>query len=106
MIKRYSNLAAKRKASVRLKLKRGKVRLNVFRSNKKIYAQIIDVSGKTVAGASGEKKVDAAYEVGKKIAEKAKKRGISQMILDRGRYKYHGRVKALAQGAREGGLKL
>ncbi|HEV7351388.1 50S ribosomal protein L18 [Telluribacter sp.] len=90
-------------------------RLSVFRSNTKISAQIIDdEKGVTLASASslelGEKKwntnVEAAQEVGKKIAEKAQTAGVSAVVFDRNGYLYHGKVKALAEGAREGGLKF
>src|SRR5690554_2194120 len=91
-------------------------RLAVFRSNKEIYAQIIDdVSGKTIIAASsrdkdidGSKlnKVEAAKLVGQAIAQKALQAGIETVAFDRGGYLYHGRVKSLADGAREGGLKF
>jgi large subunit ribosomal protein L18 len=89
-------------------------RLVVFRSNRGIAAQLVDdVEGKTLAAASwlekrGAKgtKTDQATEVGKVLAEKAKKAGIERAVFDRGGYLYHGRVKALAEAAREGGLKL
>ena len=90
-------------------------RLAVFRSNKGIFAQLIDdESGRTLAGASwlGLKKsfkgnrIEQAGEVGKTLAEAAKKAGIEAVVFDRGGYLYHGRVKALAEGAREGGLKF
>ena len=91
-------------------------RLSVFRSGKQIYAQVIDdIKGVTLAAAStldkdvkaksGANK-DAAGEVGKLVAERAKKAGVEKVVFDRGRYIYHGRVKALAEGAREGGLKF
>ena len=91
-----------------------KPRLCVFRSNKHIYAQLIDdVQKKTILAASDEKikkgkktKVDLAKEIGKTIAEKALEKKIEKVIFDRGPYKYHGRVKAVAEGAREGGLKF
>jgi large subunit ribosomal protein L18 len=95
---------------------RGRLRLSVFRSSKHIYAQVIDDSdGKTLAAASsrdvdlkGKLKtgadVAAAAEVGKLVAERAAKAGVKEVVFDRGRYLYHGRVKALADGAREGGL--
>ena len=95
---------------------RGRLRLSVFRSSKHIYAQIIDdAAGKTVAAASSrdvdlkEKiktgaDVSAATEVGKLVAERAAKAGVKEVVFDRGRYLFHGRVKALADGAREGGL--
>ncbi len=90
-------------------------RLTVFRSNKQIYAQLIDDSkGVTLVAASSynnkaaEKlaKVDQAAVVGKEIAEKAIKAGISTVVFDRNGYLYHGRVKSLADSAREGGLKF
>ena len=90
-------------------------RLAVFRSNKEIYAQLIDdVSGKTIAAASSRdkgidangNKTDAAKLVGKDIAEKAIKAGVETIAFDRGGYLYHGRVKSLAEGAREAGLKF
>ena len=90
-------------------------RLDVFRSAKHIYAQLIDdEAGVTLAAASTLDKdfngyggnVDAATQVGKNIAAKALEKGITEVVFDRGGYVYHGRVKALADGAREGGLKL
>lgn len=91
-------------------------RLSVFRSNKQIYAQLIDdVNGVTMMAASsgmkdfqGSKgpKVDMAREVGKQLAAKAVQGGITSVVFDRGGYLYHGRVKALAEGAREGGLQF
>ena len=90
-------------------------RLAVFRSNKGIFAQLIDDdSGRTITGASwlGLKKsfkgnkTEQAAEVGKTLAESAKKAGIEAVVFDRGGYLYHGRVKALAEAAREGGLKF
>ena len=100
---------------------RGKVRgtaerprLMVFRSNRGIFAQLVDdASGKTIAGASWMtvkslkgNKTDQAREVGKALAAAAGKAGIESVVFDRGGYLYHGRVKALADGAREGGLKF
>jgi large subunit ribosomal protein L18 len=89
-------------------------RLSIHRSNKQIYAQLIDdVAGITLASFSSAakeaeiakgKKVDVAKEVGKAIAAKAIQSGIKAVVFDRGGYLYHGRVKALAEGAREGGL--
>jgi len=89
-------------------------RLSVYRSNKQIYAQLIDdISGVTLAAASSASKdmeavkgnkVEIAKAVGKAIAEKATQSGIKSVIFDRGGYLYHGRVKSLAEGAREGGL--
>jgi len=90
-------------------------RLSVFRSNKQIYAQVIDDStGKTLASASSYKnkaadkktKVEQAAVVGKELAEKATKAGIEVVVFDRNGYLYHGRVKSLADSARESGLKF
>ena len=90
-------------------------RLNVFRSEANIYAQVIDdVSGVTLASASSLEKgfsglgsnCEAAKKVGQAIAERAKAKGISTVVFDRGGYVYHGRVQSLAEGAREGGLKF
>jgi len=109
----------RRKQRVRRTIKKvayGRPRLSVFRSDKNIYAQIIDdVKGVTVAQASsleealkGKLKTgadkDAAVAVGKLVAERAVKAGIKDVVFDRGGYIYHGRVKALADAAREGGL--
>ncbi len=91
-------------------------RLSVFRSNKEIYAQVIDdTSGKTLAAASSRDKdlsdakgtkSEIATAVGKALADKAIKAGVETVAFDRGGYLYHGRVKSLAEGAREGGLKF
>ncbi len=89
-------------------------RLSVFRSNRHIYAQIVDdASGRTLAAASsmegslevaGKKKTEQASEVGKAVAARARAAGIEAVVFDRGGNLYHGRVKALAEGAREAGL--
>ncbi len=88
-------------------------RLSVFRSNLHVHAQIInDIDGRTIVSASsvgrktkkGETKIDVARDVGVKIAKEAREQGIERVVFDRGPYKYHGRVKALAEGARESGL--
>jgi large subunit ribosomal protein L18 len=80
-------------------------RLSVFRSNKRIYAQVIDdVRGHTLAAAGSQR--EAAAEVGKRVAERAKGAGVERVVFDRGGFKYHGRVRALADGAREGGLEF
>ena len=86
-------------------------RLSVYRSSKAIYCQLIDdLKGVTLAAASSKgvsgNKTDQAVEVGKIIAERAKATGIETIVFDRGGYRYHGRVRALADGAREGGLKF
>lgn len=114
-------LQARRKQRVRTKLRKvsgGEPRLSVFRSSKNIYAQIIDdKAGRTVASASSLEKdlrgqlktgadCDAASAIGKLIAERAQSAGVKKVIFDRGGYLYHGRVKALADGAREGGLEF
>lgn len=85
-----------------------KPRLCVFRSNQHIYAQIInDKQGKTIVSASDkEVKKGGASEVGKALAIKAIEKGIKEVVFDRAGYKYHGKVKLLADGAREGGLKF
>lgn len=95
-----------------------KPRLRVFKSNKHIYAQIIDdVAGKTMAamstvekdfdkGGSEKGKIESAKRVGKVIAERALAAGIQKVVFDRGGYLYHGRVKSLSEGAREGGLQF
>ena len=92
-------------------------RLSVFRSNKEIYCQVIDdVNGKTLLQSSSRDKaitdlklksnIEVSYNVGKSVAENAIKKGIDKIKFDRGGYLYHGRVKSLAEGAREGGLKF
>ncbi|HJN80244.1 MAG: 50S ribosomal protein L18 [Phycisphaerales bacterium] len=91
-------------------------RLTVFRSSKHVYAQVIDdLSGRTLAAASTMEKdakssyggnVAAAGEVGKRLAERAVAAGVGSVVFDRNGFKYHGRVKSLADGAREGGLKF
>ncbi|MDY0874429.1 50S ribosomal protein L18 [Dongia rigui] len=112
-------LFERRKARVRTSLRKnaiGRPRLSVFRSGMHIYVQIIDdVNGSTLAAASTVDKelkgklktganIDAAKAVGKLIAERAATKGIKEVVFDRGGYIYHGRVKALADAAREGGL--
>lgn len=94
----------------------GRPRLSVFRSGKHIYAQVIDdAQATTLAAASSNEKegksaksynVDAAKAVGTKIAERAIAKGVKQVVFDRGGYIYHGRIKALADAAREGGLEF
>jgi len=134
MIKRYRNKTIKRKTKVRAKLKRfsDRPRLSVFRSNKYIYSQIIDdKKGETLVSASEKElkklqnsppaeaqhvragktpklqtKIDRAYLIGQILAKKALKKKIKQVYFDRGKHKYHGRVEALAKGAREGGLEF
>lgn len=115
------NIEQRRKARVRRVIREranGRLRLSVFRSSKQIYAQIIDdEKGETLASASSIEKanrdslktganIDAAKVVGKLIAERAAAKGVKEVVFDRGAYMYHGRVKALADGAREGGLQF
>lgn len=118
--KRIEKIREKRKKRVRGKISgtEKRPRLCVFRSAAHIYAQAIaDEQGRTLAEAStlskglegtigGLKKVDAAKEVGKLLAERLRAIGIEEVVFDRGRFLYHGRVKAVADGAREAGLKL
>ena len=119
MVKTFDKNAQRMKRHIRV---RGKIsgtperpRLNVYRSNANIYAQIIDdVNGVTLVSANTLEKefegttgnCDAAKKVGTVLAERAKAKGIEEVIFDRGGYVYHGRVAALAEGAREGGLKF
>jgi large subunit ribosomal protein L18 len=119
MIKKQSRDALRRKRHERMRLRLSgsaeRPRLSVFRSAKYIYAQVIDdTSGRTLAAASSREtdlageggKVDRARAVGKALAERARAAGVSAVVLDRGGYQYHGRVRSLAEGAREGGLDL
>ena len=116
---RLSDRTARRTATIRRKVKlatnrNGRARLAVFRSSKHIYAQVIDdLKGETLASASSLEKdmrektganIDAAKAVGKLLAERAVKNGVKEVVFDRGSYLYHGRVKALADAARESGL--
>ena len=119
MVKTFDKNAQRMKRHTRV---RGKIsgtperpRLNVYRSNANIYAQIIDdVNGATLVSASTVEKdfegatgnCEAAKKVGQLIAERAKAKDIEEVVFDRGGYVYHGRVAALAEGAREGGLKF
>ncbi len=119
MIKKQSRDALRRKRHERIRLRiegtTERPRLSIFRSAKFIYAQVIDdSSGRTLAAASSREgdlgaaagKVDEAHAVGKALAERAKSAGVKAVVLDRGGYQYHGRVRSLAEGAREGGLDL
>ena len=111
------------KSDKRLRIRRGirnkisgtaeRPRLSVFKSNKAIYAQLIDDANGVTLGAVSSAEVDKknatveiSKETGKKLAEKAASAGISNVVFDRNGYHYHGQVKALAEGAREGGLKF
>jgi len=110
---------ARRQATVRRAIKEaatGRARLSVHRSSKHIYAQVIDdLKGATVAAASSLEKdmraktganIDAAKAVGKLVAQRSVEKGVKDVVFDRGGYRYHGRIKALADAAREGGLKF
>lgn len=118
-------MALSKKSARRLRIKKGirkkikgtadRPRLTVFRSNKEIYVQIInDVDGVTLVGASSRSKdlnvegskSEVSAAVGKLVAQKATEAGIESVVFDRNGFKYHGRIKALAEGAREGGLKF
>ena len=115
------DVGERRKARVRRAIRKaanGRPRLSVFRSSKQIYAQIIDdAQGRTLAAASSIEKdlrgslktgatVEAAREIGRLVAERATQAGVTEVVFDRSGYLYHGRVKALADAAREGGLKF
>jgi len=119
MVSKFDKNAQRLKRHIRVRSKISgtpeRPRLNVFRSNANIYAQIIDdVNGVTLASASTLDKefegatgnCEAAKKVGLLVAERAKEKGISVVVFDRGGYVYHGRVAALAEGAREGGLEF
>jgi large subunit ribosomal protein L18 len=116
-----SNLKSNRRARIKKRIRKSisgtstRPRLSVFRSNKQIYAQVIDdVKGVTITSASSNikdstlkvNKTDQAKLIGKEIAENASKVGIKEVVFDRNGYLYHGRVKALADSARENGLKF
>ena len=117
---KQQELFERRRRRVRYQIRQvssGRPRLSVFRSGKHIYAQVIDdAAQQTIAAASsvesasgGQKKtynVEAAATVGKLVAQRAVEKGVKQVVFDRGGYLYHGRVKALAEAAREGGLEF
>lgn len=118
-MKTARELFERRRRRVRIDLHRKadqRPRLSVFRSNKHVYAQVIDdVKGATLAAASSLEKdlrrglksgadVQTAAKVGARLAERAKGAGVTAVVFDRGGYRYHGRIKALAEAAREGGL--
>lgn len=114
--KEYRRLKIKRRIRKKISGASSRPRMSVFRSNKQIYVQLIDdLSGNTLAAASSREeeiasqkvsKIEQAALVGKLIANKAKEAGIEEVVFDRNGYLYHGRVKSLADAAREGGLKL
>ena len=107
----------RRKARVSFKISNNfnRHKLYVHRSNKHIYAQLMDFAGNTIAGVSSSSievpqgakgKIDISFQTGLALAQKAKDKKITEVVFNRGPYKYHGRVKALAEGARKGGLKF
>jgi large subunit ribosomal protein L18 len=119
MMFKIKELRARRRKRTRFQLRQkahGRLRLSVFRSHKQIYAQVIDdTEGRTIVAASTLEKPmreqlksggtrEAAAAVGKLLAERAVEKGIKKVVFDRGQYIYHGRVRALADAAREGGL--
>jgi len=119
MMATVADRTLRRTAKVRRNIRRAagpRARLSVFRSSKHIYAQVIDdANGRTVASASSLEKdmrgsfktganIEAAKTVGKRLAERAAAKGVKEVVFDRGGYLYHGRVKALADAVREGGL--
>jgi large subunit ribosomal protein L18 len=113
-MKKTQKIARQKRVRAKIRGIDSKPRLSVFRSNQFIYAQVInDAKGSTVVSATeaeitvkGVAKSERAKEVGKLIAKKAIAKKVSEVIFDRGSYRYHGRVKSLAEGAREGGLKF
>jgi large subunit ribosomal protein L18 len=116
--KAFSRARRQRRVRAKIEGTPGRPRLNVFKSVTNIYAQIIDdEAGRTLASAStidkdvakaleGKNKVEAAKIVGKMVGERARAAGVNQVVFDRGGYRYHGRVAALAEGAREAGLEF
>jgi large subunit ribosomal protein L18 len=117
MINRYKTINDRRKAAARKKLLGvgNRPRLTVFRSSQHIYAQVIDVTGGKILAVSSDlilksqeklSKTAKSIAVGGDLAQKAKKSGVVKVMFDRGAYKYHGRVKSLAEAARKGGLEF
>jgi large subunit ribosomal protein L18 len=114
MTKRESRLRRRRRVRARIVGSAERPRLSVYRSNRGVFAQLVDdAQGKTLAAVNWTepelRKLTAAEQAkraGELLAERAKKAGIESCVFDRGGYKYHGRVKALAEGAREGGLRF
>ncbi|MFO7928155.1 MAG: 50S ribosomal protein L18 [Candidatus Humimicrobiaceae bacterium] len=114
--KKDKGLRRKLRSKHKIKYKSERPRLCVYRSNKHIYGQIIDdFTGDTIVGISSKSitpkaedkgKIDISFRAGEKLAEIAKKKKITEVAFDKNKFKYHGRVKALADGARKGGLKF
>lgn len=117
MINRYKTINDRRKAAARKKLLGvgNRPRLTVFRSSQHIYAQVIDVSGGKILAAASDLSLKSPHKlsktaksiaVGEAVAQKSKKSGVVKVMFDRGAYKYHGRIRALAEAARKGGLEF
>lgn len=114
--KRDKSLRRKIRSRFKVKRSSNRMRLSVYRSNKYIYGQIIDdstgaalvaISSKKIESKDGDKgKIDISFRTGEILAKMAKKKSINEIVFDRSGYRYHGRVKALAEGARKGGLKF
>ena len=114
--KRDKSLRRKTRSRSKIKMNTNRMRLAVYRSNKYIYGQMVDDSiGRTLMSISskdienkneGKGKIDISFKTGEALAKMAKKKNINVIVFDRSGYKYHGRVKALAEGARKGGLKF
>lgn len=106
-VKKLNQIRKRRKTRIRARIKgtADKPRLSIFKSNRYIYIQLIDdVAGKTLVSVSAGNLKKAAVKIGKAIAEKAIAKGIKKVVFDRGRYKYHGQIKDIADAARDGGL--
>jgi large subunit ribosomal protein L18 len=111
-IKKQKKIRRQKRTRARISAVKSRPRFSVFRSNKHIYAQLIDNKGNVILASVSDKgiksktkgKIALAFEAGKLLAEKAKKLQVEKVVFDRSGYKYHGRVKALAEGARERGL--
>ncbi|MBI4160611.1 MAG: 50S ribosomal protein L18 [Candidatus Yanofskybacteria bacterium] len=114
-LKREQRIMRHKRVRAKIKGTKDVPRISVFRSNKHIFAQLIDdAAGRTMASNTLKSrlatnkgtKTESATKIGEKLAEKAKEAGIKKVVFDRGGYKYHGRVKALAEGLRKGGLEF
>lgn len=113
LLVRKERRANRTRRNLRRQVDTGRLRLSIFRSARHIYAQVIDDrTGRTIAEANSKalavtgNKTDQAKATGQALAERAVAAGVKQVVFDRGSFKYHGRVKALASGAREGGLEF
>lgn len=105
--KQKNRVRRHKRVRARVKGTHERPRLSVFRSARYIYAQLIDDhKGLTLLSMKGGARADAAFKVGKGIAKKALEKGVKEVVFDRGGFAFHGRIKALAEGAREGGLRF